>query len=139
MQDTIKDVDAREIAAGRDLRDVTWSNVAAKHCPDLYDLLYRLLSSDGTHTTLHSIYRMFDYDPATKRITDLKVGPDILNLAETLKAACLMFLRVADPFARAFSQTGIRARIEQMIERFDSLPQNEPDASVTANFKGSAP
>ena len=136
MQDTIKDVDAKEAATGRDLHDVTWSNVAAKHCRDLYDLLYRLLSSDGTHTTLDSLNRMFDYDPATKRITDLKVGPDILNLVETLKAACLMFLWAADPFERAFSQIGNRARIEQMIKRFDSLPQNEPSASVTADFTG---
>jgi hypothetical protein len=136
MEQTIKDINAIEAAAGRELRDVTGSNIAAKHCKDLYDLLYRLLSSDGTHTTCDSINRMFDYDPASKRISALKTGPDISNLLETIKAACLMFLWAADPLACAYNQTAIRDRLQQMMQRFVALPQDEPDASIVPRFNG---
>jgi hypothetical protein len=136
MERTIKDVDAIEAAAGRKLLDVTWSTVAAKHCKDSYDTLYRVLSSDGTHTTSDSINRMFDNDPSSKLITALKTGPDISNLVETIKAACLMFLWAADPFARAYNQTAIHDRLQQMLPRFVALPQDEPDASVVPRFNG---
>ena len=41
METTIKDVTDKEAAAGREFRDITWATVAAKHCRDLYDLLYQ--------------------------------------------------------------------------------------------------
>jgi hypothetical protein len=91
MEATIKEIDDIEASANRKLVDVNWADVALKHCKDLHDLPYRLLSADGTHTTIDSINRVFDYD-AAKNITNLKIGPDIANLVETLRAACLMFL-----------------------------------------------
>jgi hypothetical protein len=57
MEATIIEVDSEEVAKGRKLRDIKWEQVAAKHCIDLYNLLYRLLSSDGTHTNLNAIQR----------------------------------------------------------------------------------
>jgi hypothetical protein len=134
METTIQDVNAKEKAAGREFVDTKWGNVAQKHCKDLYDLLYRSLSSDGTHTTIDSINRVFESDPQTKRIIDVKVGPDIANLVDTLKAACLMFLWAADPFARAYDQVTNRTRIEEMVQGFTALPQGEPDATVVAKF-----
>jgi hypothetical protein len=111
------------------------ANVALKHCKDLYDLLYRLLSSDGTHTTLDSINRVFDYDATSHHITNVKVGPDIADLVETLKSACLMFLWAADPFPRVYNQSEIGTRIQKMMRRFVALPQDEPDATVVPNFR----
>jgi hypothetical protein len=56
-------------------------------------------------------------------------------MVTVLKAACLMFLWAADPFARAFSQDNIRERIKAEIQRFVELPQDEPgDVTVVANF-----
>jgi Family of unknown function (DUF5677) len=132
MEATINEVDAKEAAVGRKLMDINWADTAFKHCKDLYDLLYRLLSSDGTHTTIDSINRVFGYGAVTKRINELKVGPDIAGLVETLKSASLMFLWAADPFARIYNQeTG---RLHEMMRRFTGLPQDEPDATVVAGF-----
>lgn len=99
-----------------------WADVALKHCKDLYQLLYRLLSADGTH-------RQVAYD-TNQQITELKNGPDTADLVETLKAACLMFIWAADPFARAFDLTAIAGRLQKQLQRFTELPPDEP-ANVT--------
>jgi hypothetical protein len=133
LEATVSEIDSME-AAGSELRDIIWADVAAKHCRDLYELLYRLFSSDGTHTTINAIHREVIYD-AAGRITGLKVGPDTAGMVETLNAACLTLLWAADPFARAFNQSGIRVQIQEQIRRFAQLPQDEPvNAQVVANF-----
>jgi Family of unknown function (DUF5677) len=130
MQATITQIDAIEAGRSGKLFDINWADVAIKHCRDLYDLLYRLLSSDGTHTNINSIHRCMIYDRGGK-LMGLKVGPDIDRMVETLKAACLMFLWAAEPFARAFPRDGINARIKAQLQRFGELPQDDPvDASV---------
>jgi hypothetical protein len=112
MSATIAQVDALEAAkmkaSNRKLRDIRWATVGAKYCKDLYELLYRLLSADGTHTTLDAINRMFDYSP-TGEIASVKVGPDVGAMVETLKADCLMFLWAAESFANVYGLTNIRA------------------------------
>ena len=50
------EADAQAKASGvaprkRKLMDIDWAATAMKHCPDLYQLIYRSLSSDGTHAT----------------------------------------------------------------------------------------
>ncbi|HZC55345.1 MAG TPA: hypothetical protein VE396_04760 [Xanthobacteraceae bacterium] len=56
-------------------------------------------------------------------------------MVETLKAACLMPLWAADPFARAFDLNEIRNRLQTQLQRFNELPQDEPaNASVVAGF-----
>jgi hypothetical protein len=72
-----------------------------------------------------AIHRHVAYD-ANQQISELKVGPDKVSLVETLKAACLMFLWAADPFARAFDLTETTARLRQYLQRFNELPQDEP-------------
>jgi hypothetical protein len=114
MESTVKEADDLEVIKGSKLSEINWADVALKHCKDLYELLYRSLSSDGTHTTITSVERSFDYD-ANGKITAVKVGPDLVRLVETLKAACLMFLWAADPFARAFDTT-FRPEIQRKIE-----------------------
>ncbi|MCC6946411.1 MAG: hypothetical protein IT539_01455 [Bradyrhizobiaceae bacterium] len=129
MEATIRDVDAREkTVAPRKFKDPNWSEIAETHCKDLYQTLYRLLSGDGTHTTLNAIHRHVEYD-ANNEIRELKIGPDTTGLVETLKAACLMFLWAADPFARAFDLREHTDRLQEHLQRFTKLPQDEP-ASV---------
>jgi hypothetical protein len=71
-----------------------------KYCPDLYQLLYRNMSSDGAHATINSLTRFVETD-ATGRITGFKVAPDTGGLVEALSAACLLFIWAAQPFAEA--------------------------------------
>jgi hypothetical protein len=130
MQATITQVGAIDATRTKKLSDINWADVAIKHCPDLYDLLYRTLSTDGTHTNIHSIHRYMIYDRAGK-FAGFKVGPDIDGMIDTLKAACLMFLWAAEPFARAFPRDGLEDRIRAQLQRFDTLPRNDPvDVSV---------
>jgi hypothetical protein len=129
MNATIAQVDAMETAkvkaTNRKLQDITWSNVGGKYCKDLYELLYRLLSADGTHTTLDAINRMFDYS-STGEIISVKVGPDIADMVETLKAGCLMFLWAAESFADVYGLAKMRATVQEKMDAFMTLPQNEP-------------
>jgi hypothetical protein len=95
MEATVRKVDGIEAALGKTLKGINWADVARKHCKDLYELLYRLLSSDGTHTTLNSIHRYVARD-ANMQITAVSVGPDTADMVETLRAARLTFLWAAD-------------------------------------------
>ncbi len=133
MQATVQDVDAREKAiAPRKFGDPNWNDVALKHCKDLYQTLYRLLSADGTHTTISAIHRHVAYD-SHQQIKELKNGPDTSGLVETLKAACLTFLWAADPFVRAFEAHEFTGRLQEQLHRFNELPQDEPqNVSVVA-------
>ncbi|MFI4998283.1 MAG: DUF5677 domain-containing protein [Reyranellales bacterium] len=138
MEATIKEVDAidgERLARGqKKLADVTWADVAMKHCQDLYDLLYRQLSGDGTNTNINSMHRHMEYD-SQGLFSGFKVGPSVSDMVEVLKAACLMFLWAADPFARANAEE-FRPRIEAGVQRFGSMPFDEPPGvSVRQNFE----
>jgi len=109
----------------RKFGDPNWADVALKHCKDLYQTLYRLVSADGTYTTINAIHRHVAYD-ANQKISELKVGPDTSSLIETLMAACLMLIWAADPFARAFDLTEITARLQQYLRRSMSCRRTEP-------------
>jgi hypothetical protein len=128
METTVQDVDAREKAvAPRKFGDPNWAVVASKHCKELYQTLYRL-SADGTHTTINAIHRHVA-DDTNQQIADLKVGPDTTSLIETLKAACLMFIWAADPLVWALDLNEFKDRLQEELQRFNELPQEEP-ASV---------
>ena len=136
MQATIAQVDAMDAGRAKKISDITWADVAIKHCHDLYELLYRTLSTDGTHTNINSIHRYMIYDKAGA-FSGFKVGPDTDGMIDTLKAACLMLLWAADPFARAFPRDGLEDQIRAQIQRFATLPQNEPvGVSVTEVMSG---
>jgi hypothetical protein len=137
MHATIAQVDEMEAvklkASNRTLQDITWANVGGKYCKDLY-LLYRLLSADGTQTTLDAINRMFDYSP-TGEIVSVKVGPDVADMVETLKAGSLMFLWAAESFANVYGLANMQARVQEKMAEFMTLPQSEPSkASVEGRF-----
>ena len=71
------------------------------------------------------------YDQIGK-FAGFKVGPYTDGMIDTLKAASLMLIWAAEPFARAFPRDGLEDRIRAEIQRFATLPQNEPSGvSVT--------
>jgi hypothetical protein len=72
---------------------------------------------------------MFDYGP-TGEIVSVKVGPDIANMVETLKAGCLMFLWAAESFADVYGLAKTQARIQEKMAAFVTLPPDEPDKVV---------
>jgi hypothetical protein len=133
METTIEEVANKEAAAGREFRDITWAAIAAKHCRDLYDLLYRSLSNDGTHTNINAIHRFLEFDRAGQ-LTGLRFGPNTRDMVEVLRMACLMFLWAADPFARAHALP-FRAQVADKLTQFhEMLSEEPPDVSVTAHF-----
>jgi Family of unknown function (DUF5677) len=121
MQAVVASVDAMEDAPKAKLRDINWADVALKHCPDLYQLLYRSLSSDGTHATLTSLDRYVVTD-ASMEITAFKSAPDPDGLAEVLSMACLLFLWASDPFAVSAKRPDVTDRIREEVQRFGTLP-----------------
>ncbi len=124
MKETVQDVNARE-AAGEPVKPIKWEQVAGKPGKDLYNTLYRLLSSDGTHTTINALHREMEYD-AAQRFAGFKEGPDLMGLVETLKSACLALVWAMDPFIRAFPGEGRTERLEGLLQVFSSLPPDEP-------------
>jgi hypothetical protein len=127
LRATVAAVNARE-AAGEKIADIKWATVAEKHCRDLYNTLYRLMSSDGTHTTIDALNREMVYD-AANRFAGFKVGPDISGMVETLKGASLALIWAAEPFIRAFPAEGRTERLQAMLARFETLPADEPVAA----------
>jgi hypothetical protein len=115
------DVDAMEAAPNQKLRDITWADVARDHCPDLYQLLYRQFSSNGTHTTINSINRYVISD-SNMRVTGFRAAPHGEGVVEVLSAACLLFFWAADPFASAVDGPDVTVQIKQELVRFATLP-----------------
>jgi hypothetical protein len=106
---------------------IKWAEVADKYCKDLYHTLYRVMSEDGVHTTLTALNRCFESNGG--EITQLNVGPDAGGAVEALRAACLMFMWAADPFARTYDKVKGNAvsRLKEFIPQFDKLPRDEPN------------
>jgi hypothetical protein len=128
MNETIAEADRRETVKGLDskgrkieLSDIKWEQVANKHSPELYQLLYRSMSADGTHATLDALQRYLVVDPRGV-ITGLKVAPDGDGLQEALTAATLMFVWAAAPFAASNGLTGAVDKIQAKIDEFATLP-----------------
>lgn len=125
MESTIADIDSAELKAGRKFRDINWEQ-SAEHCRDLYNLLYRILSSDGTHTNISAIHRFLQFD-RDDNLKNMRVGPDTTDLVEVLRMACLMLLWATDPFIRIFEKTDHKARWSMYRKKYDHLPHTEPD------------
>jgi hypothetical protein len=131
MQAAIAEVDTLEKTKGRPLKEVNWADVALKYCPELYDLLYRSLSSDGTHATINSLNRFVQAD-ANMEIIAVKVAPDTEGLVEALSAASLLFLWAVDPFAAAIARPDVTAQIRDQVQRFAELPEAFPGKTPAA-------
>ena len=126
MEKANSEAGAREVAnGGKELTDIKWEQVAEKHCKELYHLLYRSLSSDGTHATINVLERFLVVDGAGE-ITAFKVAPDGAGLVETLSAACLMFIWAADPYADTNGLADMSAAITVRVQQFATLPDAFP-------------
>jgi Family of unknown function (DUF5677) len=121
MHATITAVDAMEADPKKKPKDISWADVAAKYCADLYHLLYRSLSSDGTHATINSLNRFVIAD-ANMQITAFKLAPNTDGLVEALSAACLLFIWAAEPFAVVFNRPDVSPELSKQIQRFAELP-----------------
>jgi len=99
---------------------------AAKHCKELYNLLYRLLSSDGTHTNLNAIQRFLSFDQ-NEVLVGMRVGPDTTDLVDVLSMACLMFMWAVGPFIRVFDKLEHEAKLQEYMRRYTELPHDEPN------------
>lgn len=124
-RNAIADADTLDAALSRKLQDINWADVAGQHCPDLYQLLYRSLSSDGTHATINSLDRFVIAD-ANMEISAFKAVPDTNGLVEALSAACLVFISAVDPFAIAVERQDVTAELSKQIQVFATLPDAFP-------------
>lgn len=105
-------------------RPIIWANVAAKHCPHLYDTMYRIFSLDGVHVSIGSLARAFEMDE-NQQITHMKVGPDTDGLVATLNMACAAYLHAIEPIVRLYPLTGYSERVNEFTERFKSIPTSK--------------
>jgi len=131
MRAVIAEVDAIEAQSGKKLKDINWADVGAAHCFDLYNLLYRSLSSDGTHATVDSLNRFLEVGDG-QQITAFKVAPDTDGMVEALSAACLLFIWAADPFAAAFARPDVTAGLSNQLKLFAELPGAFPTRAQAA-------
>jgi Family of unknown function (DUF5677) len=121
LEATIQEIERIDKTAPRAPKVINWKSVADKFgSKDLYLSLYRLFSSDGTHTTIDVMNRYVETDAAGE-ITALKLGPDHTDLDDTLNAACLSFLWAAIPFAKHFEYKQFDRRISDELGRYRAL------------------
>lgn len=121
MNKAIADANAHRPANGKELTDIKWEQVADKYCPELYQLLYRDLSSDGTHATINVLKRFLVVD-LSEQITAFKVAPDTEGLEETLKIATLVFTWSAIPYADLNGLSDETTAITERVQQFATLP-----------------
>jgi hypothetical protein len=128
MRAVVADIDAMEAEGDWKLKEINWADVASEHCRDLYQLLYRSASSDGTHATIDSLNRFVVADEHLQ-ITAFRVAPDTEGLVEALSAACLLFIWAADPFAAAFDRPDVSDELLKQVQLFAKLPNAFPGQS----------
>ena len=121
MNKAIADADAYQASRRKELTEIKWEQVAEKHCPELYQLFYRDLSSDGTHATINAAERFLVVDGAGQ-ITDFKVVPDTQGLVDVLSAASLVFIWAAGPYAETNGLVDKAAAINNRMAEFKALP-----------------
>jgi Family of unknown function (DUF5677) len=123
MESTVRNVDNVNQNPATKTSDIKWEQVAAKHCPDLYQLVYRHASAD-VHVTVNSIQRYFVFD-AKGRIEALNVAPNADGLVDTLRLACIAMLWALEAYARLYPKASLTDELQNLLRRFDALPTNE--------------
>lgn len=111
------------VADSTKIPDIKWEQVAADHCPDLYQLVYRYASAD-VHVTADSIQRCFVFD-ANGRIQSLNVAPNTGGLVDTLRLACIAMLWALDAYDRLYQKPGLKNELQGFFHRFEALPADE--------------
>jgi hypothetical protein len=123
LEATVIELEALRGIPNKDPRQINWGDLAGKHCPELYLLLYRPLSADGVHTTVDAINRHLDAD-ANAQITGLKGGPDLTDIVDTLSVACLSFIWALCCFERV--RGGDEANVQPLLRKFSDLSKDYP-------------
>lgn len=103
---------------------INWADVGGKHCPGIYDTMYRILSNDGPHVSIALISRRVEMEG--DRVNKIKVGPDIERLTETMNACCGAFLHALTAFLKLFPNSEHEDRLRQISERYASAPASDP-------------
>jgi hypothetical protein len=123
LETTVSALELLKGVPGKEPRQINWADLAKKHCEELYNLLYRPLSSDGVHTTVDAINRHLEAD-ADSRITGLKGGPELTDVVDTLSIACLSFIWALQCFERI--RGADEQRIQSFLRKFKELSKDEP-------------
>jgi uncharacterized protein DUF5677 len=123
LETTISELDSLKGIPGKDPRAINWADLAKTHCAELYLLLYRPLSADGTHTTVDSINRHIEAD-AELRITGLKGGPELTDIVDTLSIACLSFIWALNSFEQMRGTDG--QQLQSFLQKFKELSNDQP-------------
>jgi hypothetical protein len=124
LETTLSELDSLKGIPGKDPRAINWADLAKTHCAELYLLLYRPLSADGTHTTVDSINRHIEAD-AELRITGLKGGPELTDIVDTLSIACLSFIWALNSFEQMRGTDG--QQLQSFLQKFKELFERPAD------------
>ena len=122
MKATIADIDRIRADPNAEIKiqGIIWEQIARKVCPDLYTLIYRSLSWDGTHVSANSLTRYFNYD-AAGRATSLKVAPEIADVPDALLFACNSILWMLDAYTLLYPTDGLKPKLQKLMARFKAL------------------
>ncbi len=123
LEATVSELELLKGVPGQEPRQINWADLAKKHCAELYLLLYRPLSSDGTHTTVDAINRHLEAD-AESRITGLKGGPELTEIVDTFSIACLSFIWVLNSFEEM--RGADRQQVQSFLQKFRELSGDQP-------------
>ena len=123
LEATVSEMELLKGVPGKEPRQINWADLAKKHCAELYLLLYRPLSSDGTHTTIDSINRHLEADDEL-RITGLKGGPELTDVADTLNITCLSFIWALNSFEEMRGTDG--QQVQSFLRKFKELSNDQP-------------
>ena len=97
----------------------------ARHCPLhvrqlLYQVLYRDLSSDGTHATVSSVERLLGVEGGGRIIT-IAAGPDETGLVELLRRASIVFILSAMVCAQKSGLTDMTVALDKAVREIEAL------------------
>jgi hypothetical protein len=123
LEATVTELELLKGIPGKEPRQINWADLAKKHCPELYLLLYRPLSSDGTHTTVDAINRHLEAD-GEFRITGLKGGPELTDIVDTLSISCLSFIWALNSFVEMRRADG--QPVQSFLHKFKELSNDQP-------------
>ena len=100
---------------------INWCD-EAKSCPGIYPLLYRLLSTGGTHTNLDTIGRHLEKD-ANGHPTGVRGGPDLEGIASVLRIATEVAFLAIEPFVKLAATDVLGERFQGLRDRRNALPE----------------
>jgi Family of unknown function (DUF5677) len=123
LEAIVSEMDLLKDVPGKEPRHINWADLAKKHCAELHLLLYRPLSSDGTHTTVDSINRHLEADEEF-RITGLKGGPELTDIVDTLSITCLSFIWSLNSFEQMRGADG--QQVQSFLQKFKELSNDQP-------------